>query len=308
MEVENSECLFVFVAHYQQKEFVGQKAITQEVEEEVAGNTIAEVLDNIWFKAATFIKREILVDGDNIAWAEAESPDRSEIGNFIILQDKAAKKNYLISQLNTDVLRKMRNKHVNVMVHVYGKAISSKAIHVKVAAAILQPAQRDRAGAHSTVVLVDLARSLKEKHGNYLVAHTSSWTMWANAIHSAPTHRQTEMLDEMPPPHLIHLFRSIPTTDAEKMRSAQSGVQIAGNMVDSFAESVKFLREEFNKLKEGTLRGFDLYERRLDATEQMLNATTRLVSSFDHSLQVEVNPVSIEEEAQITDLPDHDHN
>lgn len=80
-------------------------------------------------------------------------------------------------------------------------------------AAILQPVQRDRAGAHSTVVLVDLARSLKEKHGNYLVAHTSSWTMWANAIHSASTHRQAEMVDEMPPAHLTHLFRSIPTTD-----------------------------------------------------------------------------------------------
>lgn len=79
-------------------------------------------------------------------------------------------------------------------------------------------------------------------------------------------------------------------------------------MNDSFVESLKFLREEFSKLKEGTLRGFDLYERRLDATEQMLTSNTRLVSSFDHSLQVEVNAVRIEEELQITDLPDYDHN
>jgi len=154
MEVDDSPCLFIFVAHYQHKEFVGQKAINQEFEEEVAGDSTAEVLDKIWERAKTFIKREIVVDGDNFAWAEAESPDRSEMGNFIILQDKAAKKTYLISQLNSDVLRKMRNKHVNVMVHVYGKAISSKAVHVKMTASILQPAKRDRAGAHSTVVLV----------------------------------------------------------------------------------------------------------------------------------------------------------
>lgn len=115
MEVDNSECLFVFVAHYQQKEFIGRKAVSQEIEEEVAGDSTAEVLDNIWEKQ----KREILVDGDNFTWAEAESPDRSEIGNFIILQDNAAKKNYVISQLNTDVLRKMRQKHVNVMVKQY---------------------------------------------------------------------------------------------------------------------------------------------------------------------------------------------
>lgn len=112
----------------------------------------------------------------------------------------------------------------------------------------------------------------------------------------------------MPPAHLIHLFRSIPTTDAEKMRSARNGLQIAGDMNDSFAESLKLLREEFNKLKEETLRGFDLYECRLDATEQILNATTRLVSSFDHSLKVKVNAVSMEEESQIPDLPDNDHN
>lgn len=140
------------------------------------------------------------------------------------------------------------------MVHVYGKAISSKAIHVKMSAAILQPPQRDRAGAHSTVVLVDFARSLKEKHGNYLDAYTSSWTMWANAIHSTPAHRQAEMVDEMPPAHLIHLFRSISTTDAEKIRSAKNGVQIAGNVNDTFVESLKRLREEFNKLKEMTTR------------------------------------------------------
>lgn len=121
MEVDNSECLFVFIAHFQQKEFVGQKAINQEIEEEVAGDSTAEVLDNIWEKIKTLIKREILVDGDKFTWAEAENPDRSEIGNFVILQDKAAKKNYLVSQINTDVLRKMRHKHVNVMVHVYGK-------------------------------------------------------------------------------------------------------------------------------------------------------------------------------------------
>jgi len=148
---------------------------------------------------------------------------------------------------------------------------------------------------------------LKEKHGNYLVAHSSSWTMWANAVHSTPTHRQAEMINEMPPAHLIHLFRSIPTAEAEKMRSAQDGLQIATNMNVSFVEGLKCLREEFKTLKEGTLRGFDLYERRLDATEQMLTATTRLVSSFDQSLHTEVNAVSIEEESQIPDLPDYDH-
>lgn len=306
-QVENSESLFVFTAHFQQKEFVGQKAINQETEEEVSGSSATEVLDNIWSKVKPMIKREIIVDGDKFNWADNENPDRGEIGNFLIFQDKAAKRTYQVSQIGSDVLRKLRNKHVNVMVHIYGKSISSKAIHVKMSAAILEPSQRDRAGAHNTVLLAELARNLKEKHGQYLSANTSSWTMWANAIHAAPMHKQEAMVDDMPPAHLIHLFRSIPTSETEVMRSVQNGLQIAGNLNDSYSENVKILREEFIKMKEATMRSFDLYEVRLNATEEMLIANTRLVSSMDGALRVEVNAVSIEEEEQITDLPDYDH-
>lgn len=307
MDDDNSESLFVFISHYQQKEFVGQKSINQEIEEEVTGDSVIEVLDNIWSKVKPLIKREILVDGDKFSWAENESPDRSEIGSFIIFHDKAAKRNYQVSQINSDTLRKMRDRHVNVMIHIYGKSISSKAIHAKMSAAILEPSQRDRAGAHKTVLLTDLARNLKETHGQYLSANTSSWTMWANAIHAAPIHRQEAMVTDMPPVHLIHLFRSILTSETEVMRSVQNGLQIAGNLNDSYSENVKNLREEFNKMRESTFRGFDLYDLRLKATEEMIAANTRLVSSMDGALHVEVTAVSIAEEVQVTDLPDYDH-
>lgn len=137
-------------------------------------------MNNVWLKAKALIKRKIIVDGDNFSWSEHETPERSEIGNFIIFQDKAAKKTYLTSQISSDVLRKMRHIHVNVIMHIYGTAISSKSIHTKMTAAILEPVHRDRAGAHSTVLLTELARNLKEIHGNYLSANTSSWTMCAS--------------------------------------------------------------------------------------------------------------------------------
>lgn len=160
--------LYRFVAHYQQKEFVGQKAISQDIEEEVGGESCEEVLDLIWTKVKPLIKREVIVDGDQFHFAENEEPNRKEIGKFVIFQDKSAKTNYTVSQIKSDVLRKMRDKHVNVMVHVYGTAIASKPIHQKMSAAILQPTDRDRAGAHSTVMLTELTQKLKEKHGSYI--------------------------------------------------------------------------------------------------------------------------------------------
>lgn len=77
------------------------------------------------------IKREILVDADKFHWSDNETPRRDETGTFVTFQDKAAKKTYLVNQMNSDMLTKMRDKHVNGMVHIYDKAIASKPIHIR---------------------------------------------------------------------------------------------------------------------------------------------------------------------------------
>lgn len=312
MEVEDQVdylgSLFRFVAIFQQKEFVGQKATSQHIEEVVGGDSCNEVLDTIWTKISQWIRREVMVDGDNFCFAEKETPDREEIAKFVVFHDKSAKKNYSVSQLNSDVMRKFRDKHVHVMVHIYGKAVSSKAIHQKMTAAILQPVDRDIAGAHSTAMLTELARKLKETHGSYLSGNMSSCTMWANSIHSAPANRHEAMVEELPPAHLVHLFRSVPTSETERMRSTQHGLQIADNLNDLYLENVKILRQEFLKMKDSVFRGFELYEVRLNATEDMLVANSKLVASMGSQLQVEVTAVSLEEEQRITDMEDRDHN
>lgn len=305
--VDNVGALFRFMAHYQQKEFVGQKAIGQDIEEEVAGESCTDVLNAIWSKVQSWIRREILVNGDQFTFADNETPARAEIGNFVILYDKSSKKNYSVSQLNTDVLRKMRDKHISVMVHIYGKGVASKAIHQKVSAVLLQPANRDRAGADSTVSVVNLMKQLQDRHG-YLSGHQSCWYQWANSIHSAPSDQQKTLVNQLPPPHLVQMFRSVPTSEAEVMRSVKSGLQVANNLNDMYSENMRICRQEFVKFKESTLRAFDLFDVRLTATEEMLAAHARLVSSMDGALNIEVNAVSLQEEQQIPDMEDVDHN
>lgn len=309
MEAEHSTKLFCIIGHFQQKEFVGQKAVNQEYQEEISGNTSQEFLENIWLKVNSIIKREIVVNDESISWAENEIPTQDEMAKFVVFQDKSAKKTYLVSQIDSDSLRKMRNKHVNVMVHIYGRSVSSKSVHQKVTNVLLQPADRDRAGAHSTVSLLDSVRQLKDIHGTYLSANTSSWTMWANAIHNGPIHKQESMMKDLPPSHLIHLFRSVPTAETEVMRSVQNGLQIAGNLNDLYAENLATLRDEFRKAKAIAMRAFDLFEVRLDAAQDMVRANNRIVSTLDSALHVEVNPVSLSEEQQVNenDMTDIDH-
>lgn len=38
------------------------------------------------------IKREVLVDGELISWAESENVSSDEMGKFVVFQDKSAKK------------------------------------------------------------------------------------------------------------------------------------------------------------------------------------------------------------------------
>lgn len=215
----------------------------------------------------------------------------------------------MVSQIDSDSLRKMRNKHVNIMVHVYGRAISSKPVHQKMSSVLLQPANRDRAGAHSTVSQLEFVRKLKQVHGTYLTAHTSSWAMWANAIHSSPAHRQESMMTDLPPAHLVHLFRSVPTAEIEVMQAAQNGLHIADNLNDIFAESLASIHEELRKFKEAALRGIELIEIRLQSAEDLMRANSRMVSAMNSALHVQVNAASLSEERQVyeNDIPDLDH-
>lgn len=93
------------------------------------------------------------------------------------------------------------------------------------------------------------------------------------------------------------------------MRSAQNGLQIAGNLNDLYCENLSTLRDEFRKVKESTLRVFDLFEARLQVADDMLRANNRIVSAMDSALRVEVDTVSIAEEEIVyeNDLPDYDH-
>lgn len=255
------------------------------------------------------MKRAVIVDGDKISWAQNEVPTEDEMGKFVLFQDKSAKKTYLVSQIEPDELRKMRNKRVNVLVHVYGRSVASKAIHQKLTAALLQPANRDRAGAHNTVSLMEFVLQLKKIHGGYLSAHSFSWTMWANAIHSGPIHLQELAQHELPPAHLIHLFRSVPTAEAEVLRSTQNGLLIAKNLNDLYRGNLSTLKDDVQTAKENVLRAFDLFEARLQSAEEMLLANSSIVSSMDSSLQIEENAVSVTEEARVieNDVEDTDH-
>lgn len=71
---------------------------------------------------------------------------------------------------------------------------------------------------------------------------------------------------------------------------------------DVYLENIKIIRSEVAKMREASMRQYNL----LDATEEMLITNSRLMASMGNSLDVEKNPVSLQEEQQINDMDDVD--
>lgn len=302
------EATFSFVCFFQRKEFVGQKSLSSDEEAVVSGENVDDILDVIWNKASVLIKREVIVKGEDIEWSEDSVATRDDIGNFIILQDRVARKTYSIEQINTSLLARLRNKHVNVMVHVYGRQICNKSVHGKFTAKLLQPEQRDRANADSTQSLMAMVEVLKQKHKGIFAANVPVWQMWANAIQSAPPHLQDEMIDSVPPAHLIHMFVRASTSESEIRESVQRGLQVADDLNDIYAGHLAKIREDFDKIRDDVTRGFDFVDRRLRSFEDVVNSNIRLVNSMNATVTPQPNAVSMEEERLVTDLDDTDHN
>lgn len=298
---------FYFIAHFLNREFVGQKALNEDNEKVISGETVEEFVDGLWHSALPFIKREVTLDGDNFAWAPSEKPTRTEIEQFVTLQDQG-RKAIPMTQVDVDCLRKLRGKHINVHVYSYGKKICNKSIHTKFSAQLLIPEKRDRANADNTVSLMEMVGQLKAIHSVHYAGHHSSWVMWANYIQSAPLNESRDrLLNECPPAHLIRLFRAVPFSDNEKMQSARNGLQVTDNMIDAFKLQLELLTKDFDTMRQSIARCLEMMEWRLKSLENVITSNQRLVSAMTNSLQPEENETSRQQESLIMDCEDVDH-
>lgn len=309
MEAEEAtSAKYSIICCFQLKEFVGQKSLSKDESEIVSAESVIEMLDSIWSRALKLIKREVIVSGEEFAWNELVVPERDEFAKFITFQDRTARKLYSVDQINSTLLSRLRNKYVNIMVHVYGRQLCNKSVHGQFVLKLLQPEQRDRANADNTQSLMALVEVLKQKHSAVFAANVSVWQMWANSIQSAPAHLQEEMTNKVPPAHLIHMFVRASTAESEIRESVQRGLQVADNIIDTYAGHIAMLRKDFDKIRQDMNRGMDFMEIRLCAFEEVVDSNRRLVNAMSSSVTPQPSAVSIQEELMITDMDDIDHN
>lgn len=181
-------------------------------------------------------------------------------------------------------------------------------MHGKFSAKLLLPEQRDRAGADSTVSLMELIAKLKGIHGQHYSANHSVSVMRANFIQSSPANESRERLtNECPPMHLIHLFRSYPLSDNKKISSARNGLQITDNVLDSLKGQIKLFRQNFDATRQSLMYSLDMMDCRLKSLEEIVESNLRLVSVMSNTLLPEENETSKRQESLLVDCEDVDH-
>lgn len=300
--------IFSFNGVFYKREFVGQTSGPKVAECEISGNSVKDILDEVWNEARNHVNREILISPSNeSSWSETVSPSREDIGKFVSFQEPNGRKLTQSNQVTTQWLQKQRDKPVNILIHVYGMTISNKSIWTKVKKVLIDPELRDRAGADANQALVQLADSLKEIHGNSLTALDGVWRLWANAIQSAPAHSRENLMQELPPVHLIQMFRRVPIGEAEVLRNTTNGLNVARNVNSALRDDIVALQTAFANFRRDIVREFDLFGLRLENLARVASNQDSLIDSMRQSIQPQENEISMQESAEVDDMEDIDH-
>lgn len=272
----------------------------------VSCNSLGEFKDLIWQKVSSYIKREVIWNTDaEVAkpqWSQAEL-SCSDLGRFVIFFNKTQKRAVDFDDVTVAVLQSWRDKDIHLYIHVYSTSVSNNATFKIVKTMLLNPEERDRAGAASTETLRRLAAQLREHHQFNYVSADINWMVWANYIQSAEPHYHEEMIRSAPPADVIHLFAHA-RTDAEQELAVQShSVRTAESINTTYKNKIAVIRQTFDKFK---LIAADL-ENRITELEEIANAQESLLSSMASSSRPTQSDHTRSLRRRISDLSDVDH-
>jgi hypothetical protein len=285
----------------------------------ISGDSPTEIFDKIWIHAEKYVKREIIIkrdDNDKISasWAEKEKPTREDIDKFIILQTSTSKRNIYPSQFPVDSLRASRNKTISVYIHIYSRSVCNHSIYNELKESFLINESRNTSVAEVEQAEIELADLLRETHQHTVYAPTfMSWRSFARYIMEADASQRDTLIHQLPPHHLMHLFRTIPTSENIRLDRAQHQIVVARNVNDSHMEDLQRLRASFNACQstlEILSRQMTELNLRMEAMESVSAGNERLISAVDSSLlpfETQESIIHARDVEDDDDLDDIDH-
>ncbi|XP_062559829.1 uncharacterized protein LOC134224486 [Armigeres subalbatus] len=195
---ETTSCLYRCRLLAFVRQFKGQSSGAHIAHWDVQAKSVNDFLRKVWILAKSHLLREVVFhqqeDGSTVPkWSDKEEPEESDFNKFAIFYEKQNRKYTMLDKITTNLLHSWRDKEIHVLLHVYSLSVSSRKIFTTVKQHLIDPSNRDKSGAASTQIVVELSRDLRREHGDRWDAHEIVWTMWASAILSSPAHSQGSM-------------------------------------------------------------------------------------------------------------------
>lgn len=175
----------------------------------------------------------------------------------------------------------------------------------------MDPPVRDRSSAIANQLIEEIFEKLKTTHYHHLTTpHQIGWRIWATLIASKPSHSHDQLILDSPPNHVVVMFRSVATSEAELLANAQKGLRVARNVNGIQREALRSIKERVRHLQST----IDVCQREavdlltyVELLEQQAEREASLLQDMKGAVDTEESSFSTESAAMVTDCDDIDH-
>lgn len=222
------------------------------------------------------------------------------------MQDPDSKKVYNLNKSKTiETLQKWNGKQLNLRIHSYSLSVQSLQMWMQAENKLIQPAQKDRTGAHSTREAEKLKNQLKEDHSwRYKGVTDIHWAMWANFIQASPAHRRESLAKGSPPDHLSTVFTPGLEDASSKLSTMRKDLQVAKTVNAGYGRKIKALQATFNAL---SVLMADM-KVIVDSLVEKVDEDEKLLTAVAQSAAVDENELSLSLAESVNDCLDTDHD
>lgn len=314
---ENDIYLYSIELNLQTREFKGQTSGVTKCALKIDCNSVPEFKRHLWIQIKDKLKREVVFDDNGPQWHVNVLPQEEDMERFILFYDSKSKRSMALDKINSITLNHWRSNEIWLYVHVFSMSIANLSLWKKVQKSLIEPLNRDRAGASTIAEMNALVGRLKEIHRLHYQSNHINWIMWANRIQASESHLREKLIDSPPPPEMLHLFAIVRTSADDIISDVRQNLGVADNVNEgvSFSLSrVRILMDDILKIQNAItdLRNeektkMELLNHELKAMEMQATTTRSLITSMEQALPVTETDFGRQLLSEIQDQEDVDH-
>lgn len=310
-------CLYSVELQIQTREFKGQVSGITKCALSINCNSVDDFKHQLWLKINDKLKREVIFNDADPEWHERTSPNEDEMDRFVLFYDSKSKRSVALNKINTITLNHWRSKEIWLYIHVYSTSVSNLTLWKKVQKLLIEPLNRDRAGASTICEMNVLVGQLKELHRLHYQSSHINWIMWANRIQASEPHLRETLIHRPPPADMLHLFALAKTAADDKIAEIRQNLCMAENVnegattglsrIRTLVDGVRELQNTIVQLQKEQETKIELLEHEITSFEKQTSTTRSLLNSMELAMPATETDFGRQIFQQIQDQDDVDH-